>query len=255
MQKCIEIEETNIYFGKSHILKDVSCVFENRKITSLIGSSGCGKSTLIKSINRINELSKSYKFTGSIKYNGSDLFSVPILNLRQSIAMVFQRPVIFPYMSIVDNVLVGIRAKKKVKKRDSVEYAKQYLVQASLWKEIKNSIDRSPMSLSGGQQQRLCIARTLAQSPDVLLLDEPCSALDPASTLLIEDLLMNLKEKITIIVVTHNMQQAKRISDRVILILKEDDIGYIAESGAVDDIFYDPQNPLTKRFINAQLTG
>lgn len=210
----ISVSGLNLRYGEHQALKDINIEIERNSITALIGPSGCGKSTFLKTLDRMNDLIPGVKITGDVRYNGDDIFSpsVDVSELRRQIGMVFQKPNPFP-MSIYDNVAYGPRThgiRSKAKLDETVERS---LRGAAIWDEVKNRLKKNALGLSGGQQQRLCIARALAVEPEVLLMDEPTSALDPISTLKIEELAINLKEKYTIIIVTHNMQQAVRISD------------------------------------------
>ncbi len=213
----IEVSGLNIYYGDFRAVADVDMVIEPRSITALIGPSGCGKSTFLRSLNRMHEVIDGARVEGHVLLNGRDLYApgVDPVAVRRQVGMVFQRPNPFPTMSIYDNVIAGIKLNaRRLKKSDTDVVVESSLRGANLWNEVKDRLDRPGSSLSGGQQQRLCIARAIAVQPDVLLMDEPCSALDPISTLAIESLMLELREKYTIVIVTHNMQQAGRVSDR-----------------------------------------
>ncbi|WAB81974.1 phosphate ABC transporter ATP-binding protein PstB [Microcella daejeonensis] len=217
MSKRIEVNDLNVYYGKFKAVEDVSMVIEPRSVTAFIGPSGCGKSTFIRTLNRMHEVIPGAYVEGEVLVDGSDLYGPgvdPVL-VRRQVGMVFQRPNPFPTMSIRDNVLAGVKLNNtRISKTDADELVEKSLQGANLWNEVKDRLDRPGSGLSGGQQQRLCIARAIAVEPEVILMDEPCSALDPISTLAIEDLIEDLKKDYTIVIVTHNMQQASRVSDR-----------------------------------------
>lgn len=217
MSKRIDVQDLNVYYGDFLAVEGVNMEIESRSITALIGPSGCGKSTFLRTLNRMHEVIPGARVEGKALLDGEDLYGPgvdPVL-VRRHVGMVFQRPNPFPTMSIAENVLAGVRLNsKKISKSDADDIVEQSLRGANLWNEVKDRLSRPGSSLSGGQQQRLCIARAIAVKPDVLLMDEPCSALDPISTLAIEDLMHELKEDYTIVIVTHNMQQAARVSDR-----------------------------------------
>ncbi len=245
----ISVKSLNLWYGEHQALKDINIEIERNSITALIGPSGCGKSTFLKTLDRMNDLIPGVKITGEVRYNGEDIFSqsVDVSELRRQIGMVFQKPNPFP-MSIYDNVAYGprthgIRAKAKLD-----EIVEQSLRGAAIWDEVKDRLKKNALGLSGGQQQRLCIARALAVEPEVLLMDEPTSALDPISTSKIEELAINLKEKYTIIIVTHNMQQAVRISDNTAFFL----LGELIEYGATDEIFSQPKDKRTEDYITGR---
>ena len=217
MSKRIEVNDLNVYYGKFKAVEDVSLVIEPRTVTAFIGPSGCGKSTFIRTLNRMHEVIPGAYVEGEVLIDGNNLYGAgvdPVL-VRRQVGMVFQRPNPFPTMSIRDNVLAGVKLNnRRISKTDADDLVEQSLKGANLWNEVKDRLDKPGSGLSGGQQQRLCIARTIAVSPEVILMDEPCSALDPISTLAIEDLIEELKQDYTIVIVTHNMQQASRVSDR-----------------------------------------
>ncbi|MGA0919012.1 MAG: phosphate ABC transporter ATP-binding protein PstB [Ilumatobacteraceae bacterium] len=213
----MSVSDLNIYYGDFLAVADVSMEIEARSITALIGPSGCGKSTFLRSLNRMHEVIDGARVEGSVRLDGVDLYGsgVDPVAVRRRVGMVFQRPNPFPTMSIYDNVVAGIRLNSaKLRRAETDEIVERSLRGANLWEEVKDRLDQPGSGLSGGQQQRLCIARSTAVEPDVLLMDEPCSALDPISTLAIEQLMLELKENFTIVIVTHNMQQAARVSDR-----------------------------------------
>ncbi len=217
MSKRIEVKDLNVYYSKFLAVEDVSINIEPRSVTAFIGPSGCGKSTFLRTLNRMHEVIPGARVEGEVLLDGEDLYGTgvdPVL-VRRQVGMVFQRPNPFPTMSIRDNVLAGVRLNdRRMSKSDSDALVEKSLVGANLWNEVKDRLDKPGSGLSGGQQQRLCIARAIAVEPEVLLMDEPCSALDPISTLAIEDLIDQLKQEYTIVIVTHNMQQASRVSDR-----------------------------------------
>ena len=217
MSKRIEVNDLNVYYSKFLAVEDVSLVIEPRTVTALIGPSGCGKSTFLRTLNRMHEVIPGAYVTGDVLIDGNNLYGPgvdPVL-VRRQVGMVFQRPNPFPTMSIGDNVLAGVKLNnRRMAKSDADDLIEKSLQGANLWKEVKDRLDKPGSSLSGGQQQRLCIARAIAVQPDVILMDEPCSALDPISTLAIEDLIEEMKADYTIVIVTHNMQQASRVSDR-----------------------------------------
>ncbi len=245
----ISTKNLNLYYGENHALKDVSLDLYERKITAFIGPSGCGKSTYLKTLNRMNDLVLNVKITGEVLLDGENIYDpqVDTTLLRKKIGMVFQQPNPFP-MSIYDNVAYGPRIhgiKSKEKLDDIVEKS---LKGAALWDEVSDRLKKSALGLSGGQQQRLCIARALAVEPEVLLMDEPTSALDPISTLKIEELAGELKKKYTIIMVTHNMQQAVRVSDKTAFFL----LGEMVEYGDTDEIFSTPKDRRTEDYITGR---
>ena len=246
--KNIKIKTTNLnlFYGDNQALNNVSMEIPVNEITAFIGPSGCGKSTFLKSLNRMNDLVENVKITGKVLLDNENIYDsrVDTTLLRKRIGMVFQQPNPFP-MSIYDNVAYGPRIHGIKNKAKLDEIVESSLKDAAIWDEVKDRLKKSALSLSGGQQQRLCIARALAVQPDVLLMDEPTSALDPISTLKIEDLMMSLKEKYTVIVVTHNMQQAARVSDNTAFFL----LGDLIEFGKTDDIFTRPQDKKTEAYI------
>ena len=245
----ISVNDLCLWYGKQQALKDICVKIEPHSITALIGPSGCGKSTFLKTLNRMNDLVPDVKITGSVRYRGEDIYApgTDVNELRRQIGMVFQKPNPFP-MSIYDNVAYGPRThgiRSKAKLDETVERS---LRGAAIWDEVKDRLKKNALGLSGGQQQRLCIARALAVEPEVLLMDEPTSALDPISTLKIEELAINLKEKYTIIIVTHNMQQAVRISDNTAFFL----LGELIEYGATEEIFSQPKDRRTEDYITGR---
>lgn len=250
MDSKIVTKGLNAYFGDVHAVRDVNTSIPKNAITAIIGPSGCGKSTLIRCVNRMHEVVRGARVTGQVLLDGDDIYgpSADPVDVRKKVGMVFQKPNPFPTMSIYDNVVAGMRLMgvRNWKKLDEV--VERSLKLAALWDEVKNDLDKSGVSVSGGQQQRLCIARALAVEPEVLLLDEPCSALDPIATAKIEDLLFDLKDKYTIVIVTHNMQQAARISDFTAFMY----LGELIEFGVTKDLFENPKEELTEKYITGR---
>ncbi|MBX9449019.1 MAG: phosphate ABC transporter ATP-binding protein [Taibaiella sp.] len=236
----------DLSFGTQQVLKNVNVRFEKNEVTALIGPSGCGKSTLLRSFNRMHDLSSDAKISGTLKLDEMDLYdkSTPVTEVRKRIGMVFQKANPFP-KSIYDNIAYGLKINGLPHNQEIIEKA---LREAFLWDEVKDDLKKPATRLSGGQQQRLCIARTVALRPEVILMDEPCSALDPVSTLKIEELIKKLKSDYTIVIVTHNMQQAQRVADKTIFMY----LGEVKEEGATYDIFHHPQNEITTRYIQGQ---
>ena len=245
----ISVKDMCLWYGDHQALKNVNIEIPEKSITALIGPSGCGKSTFLKTLNRMNDLIPGVKITGDIRYDGTDIFSkdVDVNNLRKEIGMVFQKPNPFP-MSIYDNIAYGPRTHGITNKVELDEIVERALRDAAIWDEVKDRLKKNALGMSGGQQQRLCIARALAVQPKVLLMDEPTSALDPISTSRIEELVMELKEKYTIVMVTHNMQQAVRVSDYTAFFL----LGELVEFGKTDDIFSQPQDKRTEDYITGR---
>lgn len=247
MSDIITVQDLNLWYGAAQALHHVSMDIPEKSITALIGPSGCGKSTFLKTLNRMNDLISGVKVTGSVLYKEQDVFATDVSQLRREVGMVFQKPNPFP-MSIYDNVAYGPRThgiRNKVRLDDIVE---QSLRSAAIWDEVKDRLKKNALGLSGGQQQRLCIARALAVEPQVLLMDEPTSALDPISTSKIEELATELKERYTIVIVTHNMQQAARISDRTAFFL----LGELVEYGDTEQIFAQPHDKRTEDYITGR---
>lgn len=244
----ITLEDMNLYYGNFHALKNINLRIPEKQITALIGPSGCGKSTLLKSLNRMNDLVEGCKITGQIKLDGEDIFgSMDVNDLRKRVGMVFQKANPFP-MSIYDNIAYGPRTHGIHSKAKLDEIVERSLKDAAIWDEVKDRLKKNALGLSGGQQQRICIARALAVEPEVLLMDESTSALDPISTSKIEDLAVELKEKYTIVMVTHNMQQATRVSDKTAFFL----LGEMIEFGDTDKIFSVPQDKRTEDYITGR---
>lgn len=243
-----DIEKLNLHYGAFHALKNINMQIDEHKITAFIGPSGCGKSTFLKTLNRMNDLVEGVKIEGKVELDGKNIFKdMDAITLRHKVGMVFQQPNPFP-KSIYDNVAYGPRIFGITKKADLDEIVERSLRQAAIWDELKDRLNKSALGLSGGQQQRLCIARTLAVEPEVILMDEPTSALDPISTSKIEDLAMELKDKYTIVIVTHNMQQAARISDKTAFFL----LGEVVEYNNTGDLFANPRDERTESYITGR---
>jgi phosphate transport system ATP-binding protein len=253
MTKRIEISGLNAYYGAHKAVEDISMTIEPRTVTAFIGPSGCGKSTFIRTLNRMHELIPGARVDGRVQLDGQDLYGPEVdpVAVRRTIGMVFQRPNPFPTMSIYDNVAAGLKLAGMKKKSDLDAIVERSLRGANLWNEVKDRLGKPGSGLSGGQQQRLCIARAIAVEPQVLLMDEPCSALDPISTLAIEDLIALLKERYTIVIVTHNMQQAARVSDRTAFfnLAGPGQPGRLVEIGDTEKIFSAPEVEATADYI------
>lgn len=243
------IKNMNLYYGDFHALKNININIEKNEVTALIGPSGCGKSTLLKSLNRMNDLIEECRIEGDILLDGKDIYkdNIDVNVLRKRVGMVFQRPNPFP-MSIYDNIAYGPRTHGIKSKSKLDEIVEKSLRQAAIWDEVKNKLKQNALRISGGQQQRICIARALAVEPEVLLMDEPTSALDPISTSKIEDLIQELKKDYTIVIVTHNMQQAARVSDKTAFLLS----GELIEFGKTEDIFTVPKDKRTEDYITGR---
>lgn len=246
--KKIEVRELDLFYGEVQALKKINLDVEANSVLALIGPSGCGKSTFIRTLNRMNDLIEGVKISGTVLLDGQDVYKeVDVIELRKRVGMVFQKPNPFP-MTVYDNVAYGPRIHGIKDKKKLNEIVEKSLKAAALWDEVKDRLHKSALSLSGGQQQRLCIARTLAVEPEVILMDEPTSALDPISTMKIEELIEELKNKYTIIIVTHNMQQAGRVSDYTAFFLN----GELIESGPTDQVFYNPKDKRTEDYITGR---
>jgi phosphate transport system ATP-binding protein len=253
MAKRIDVKGINIYYGSFHAVADVSLTVSPRSVTSFIGPSGCGKSSVLRTLNRMHEVLPRARADGSVLLDGNDIYGAGVdpVSVRRTVGMVFQRPNPFPTMSIRDNVVAGLKL-QAVRNRDTLDdVAERSLKAANLWNEVKDRLDKPGGGLSGGQQQRLCIARAIAVLPDVLLMDEPCSALDPISTLAIEDLIADLKKDYTIVIVTHNMQQAARVSDQTAFFNLEaaGQPGRLVEIGDTTKVFTNPSQKATEDYI------
>jgi phosphate transport system ATP-binding protein len=245
----IDVRDLNVWFGKNHVLKEISLKIKRNTVTAVMGPSGCGKTTFIRAINRMNELIDGSRTTGEIYIDGKNIYDkeIDVYELRRKVGMVFQKPNPFP-KSIFDNVAFAPRIHGVTDPKALQNIVEHSLKEAALWDEVKDRLKDSALDLSGGQQQRLCIARALAIKPEILLLDEPCSALDPSATAKIETLIRKLAENYTVIIVTHNMQQAARVSDYAAFLYS----GKLIEYGETRQIFENPQNPLTEKYITGK---
>jgi len=249
----LEAKNVHAWFGKNHVLSDISLDFASGTVTALIGPSGCGKSTFIRTLNRMHEFIPTAAMAGEVLLDGKDVYApgTDVTKIRLKIGMVFQKPNPFPSMSIGENVLAGLKL-AQLKQSNKDDLLEECLVRAGLWNEVKDRLDAHGGSLSGGQQQRLCIARSLAVRPQVLLMDEPCSALDPGSTLRIEETIRELSETMTIVIVTHNMQQAARISDYTAFFLADGCPGVMVEVGPTSEIFSRPKDKRTENYVTGR---
>lgn len=247
--KPIEAKNVNVYYGDNHVLKDVDITIKENSVTAFIGPSGCGKSTFLRTLNRMNDYIDGFRKKGKVYIDGKEIYEkkVRVEELRRKVGMVFQKPNPFP-KSIFENVAYGLKIHGIDNKYEINETVEKSLKQAALWSEVKDKLDKPALSLSGGQQQRLCIARTLAVKPSIILMDEPASALDPISTAKIEELITELKEKYTIVIVTHNMQQASRISDRTAFFY----LGELVEYGKTSEMFTNPKEKQTENYITGR---
>jgi phosphate transport system ATP-binding protein len=243
----LEASEVSAWFGSNHVLKNVSMSAKARSVTAIIGPSGSGKSTLIRCLNRMHEEVRGAKITGKVLFQGTDIYAPTVdpVDVRRRIGMVFQRPTPFPTMSIMDNAIAGLKLGSRHSKADLRAHGEESLRKAGLWDEVKDRLNHPGGSLSGGQQQRLCIARALAVEPQLLLMDEPASALDPSSTLRIEELMNDLKTRYTVVIVTHNMQQAARVADETVFMLD----GEVIETGPTTKIFKHPADERTQDYV------
>jgi phosphate transport system ATP-binding protein len=246
----IQTQKLNAWFGDNHVLKDVSLKIKENHVTAIIGPSGCGKSTLIRCMNRMHELVPQTRVSGAVLLDDANVYAkgVDPVSVRRKIGMVFQRPNPFPNMSVYDNVAAGLKLNGERDHSKLDRAVKRSLDLAFLWEEVKRDLDKSGSSLSGGQQQRLCIARALAVEPEVLLMDEPCSALDPIATAKIEELITSLKDQYTVVIVTHNMQQAARVSDYTAFLY----LGQLIEYGETTNLFENPKEELTERYLTGK---
>jgi phosphate transport system ATP-binding protein len=255
--KAVEVDHLNLFYGDFHAVQDVDITIQPNKVTALIGSSGCGKSTFLRSLNRMHELVPSARVDGKVVIDGQDIYqrNIDPVEVRRQVGMVFQQPNPFPTMSIYDNVAAGLKLnRRKIKRSELDGVVEQSLRGAHLWDEVKDRLDKPGSGLSGGQQQRLCIARATAVRPEVLLMDEPASALDPVSTLAIEELVLELKKNYTIVIVTHNMQQASRASDYTAFFNIEGTgkPGRLVEIGETEKIFTNPENKETEDYVSGR---
>ncbi|MEJ2668149.1 MAG: phosphate ABC transporter ATP-binding protein PstB [Deinococcales bacterium] len=248
VEPVLELADVNVYYDSVRAVKDVSMAVRPNTVTALIGASGCGKTTLLRSLNRMHDLTKGARVEGRVLFEGQDIYDrgVDPVAVRRAIGMVFQKPNPFPTMSVYDNVVAGLRLAGRVRRAELDAVVERSLRQAALWDEVKDRLGGPATGLSGGQQQRLCIARSLAVDPAVLLMDEPTSALDPQATARIEELLAELKQYVTIVIVTHNMQQAGRVSDLTVFM----HLGELIEQGPTDQMFTRPQKELTERYLS-----
>ena len=256
MAKRLDLKDLNIFYGKFHAVDNVALAVPPRSVTAFIGPSGCGKSTVLRTLNRMHEVAPGARVEGKVLLDGEDIYASTVdpVEVRRTIGMVFQRPNPFPTMSIRDNVVAGLRLAGVKDKKKLDEVAERSLHGANLWNEVKDRLDKPGGGLSGGQQQRLCIARAIAVQPDVLLMDEPCSALDPISTLAIEDLITELKKDYTIVIVTHNMQQAARVSDQTAFfnLRGVGQPGQLIEIDDTEKIFSNPTQKATEDYISGR---
>ena len=256
MAKRLDLQDLNIYYGDFHAVQNVNLHIPPKAVTAFIGPSGCGKSTVLRTLNRMHEVIPNATVDGKVLLDGEDIYAPKIdpVSVRNTVGMVFQKANPFPTMSIEENVVAGLRLTGEKNKKKLKETAERALRGANLWEEVKDRLDRPGGGLSGGQQQRLCIARAIAQEPEVLLMDEPCSALDPISTLAIEDLIHELKEEFTIVIVTHNMQQAGRVSDQTAFFSLEatGKPGHLVEAGPTKKIFENPERQETEDYISGR---
>ena len=245
----VELLDLHAYYGSNHAVRGVSLGFDSGRVTAIIGPSGCGKSTMVRCINRMHEEIPGARAEGKVLLDGLDLFDprIDVVAVRRTVGMVFQKPNPFPTMSVFDNVTSGLRL-TGASRSEMDERGRDALVGAGLWEEVKNRLKAPGVGLSGGQQQRLCIARALAVDPEVLLMDEPCSALDPVATLRIEELIGDLKERVTIVIVTHNMQQAARVADTTAFMLS----GELVEVGPTDKLFTNPDDDRTEQYVTGK---
>jgi phosphate transport system ATP-binding protein len=251
----LEIKGLNVYYGAFRAVREIDLDIEPHAITAIIGPSGCGKSTFLRTLNRMHELTPGTRVEGSVRLDGEDIYGPEVdpVALRRVVGMVFQRPNPFPTMTIYDNVIAGLRLTGRPKGVDFDEVVERCLTRAALWDEVKDKLQQGGTSLSGGQQQRLCIARALAVDPEVILMDEPASALDPVATLRIEELMAELRSNYTIVIVTHNMQQASRISDHTAFFtMGEDRAGYLVEMDETVTIFTNPKEQLTEDYVSGR---
>jgi phosphate transport system ATP-binding protein len=247
----VRTEQLSLSHGNKLIFKEVCLSIEPGSVTALIGPSGCGKTSFLSCLNRLTEMNPQSKVKGSIRLGGVDTKKINVIELRRRVGMLFQKPVPFPF-SIQDNIEFPLR-EHGIKERDRItSILEEVLQNVGLWDEVKNRLHHSALSLSGGQQQRLCLARAIALNPDVLLMDEPCSALDPISCDVIEELISNLRGRYTILIVTHNLAQARRVADDAALLWNIDGVGHLIESGSVEQMFESPYHPLTKAYISGK---
>ncbi len=250
MNAKVSLEQLNVHFGKTHAVRDVSLAVPEHSVTAIIGPSGCGKSTVLRAVNRMHDLVPTARIGGRVLLDDADIYGrgVDPVQIRRKVGMVFQKPNPFPAMTIYDNVIAGYCLNGRVDRAEADRIVEESLQRVALWDEVKDRLKTSAMDLSGGQQQRLCIARTIAVKPEVILMDEPCSALDPIATLKIEELIGELKDNYTIIIVTHNMQQAGRVSDSTAFFY----MGELIEHGSTKQIFTNPERKQTEDYITGR---
>jgi phosphate transport system ATP-binding protein len=252
----LQVEDLNAWYGNMLAIKNINLDIKSQIITAIIGPSGCGKSTFIRCLNRLHEVAAGGRVSGHVRLDGRDIYdkNVDPVQIRRRIGMVFQKPSPFPTMTVFDNVASGLRLTRLwSRRRELEEVVERSLHQAALWDEVKDKLNKPGGSLSGGQQQRLCIARAIAVEPEIILLDEPCSALDPVATLKIEDLMRNLAQEYTIVIVTHNMQQAARVSDMTAFMLMDDErAGVLVEYGTTAELFANPKDKRTEDYITGR---
>jgi phosphate transport system ATP-binding protein len=245
----VTLQGLDAYYASTHAVRNVSLDFDSAKVTAIIGPSGCGKSTMVRCINRMHEEIAGARTEGKVLLDGLDLYDprIDVVAVRRSVGMVFQKPNPFPTMSVIDNVTAGLRL-TGASRGELEDRGREALVGAGLWEEVKDRLKAPGVGLSGGQQQRLCIARALAVDPEVMLMDEPCSALDPVATLRIEELIAELKQRVTIVIVTHNMQQAARVADTTVFMLN----GELVEVGPTDKLFTNPDDDRTEQYVTGK---
>ncbi len=253
----LEVRNLDVYYGKFQAVADVNVRFKANAITAMIGPSGCGKSTVLRTLNRMHEIVKDAYVTGEVLLNGENIYALMVdpVRIRRRIGMVFQKPNPFPMMSVYENVIAGFKLNRGVPKGTNLdEVVERSLRSAALWDEVKDKLNASGAALSGGQQQRLCIARAIAVEPDVLLMDEPCSALDPISTRKIEDLMQELVKNYTIVLVTHNMQQAMRVAETTAFFMADESrIGHLVEIAPTEKLFHEPGDPRTEDYVTGRI--
>jgi len=255
-ESVVVIDHLSCFYGAFRAVKEVSLRIPARQVTAIIGPSGTGKSTFLRSLNRMHEVARGARVTGTVQIKGVDIYdpAINVTDVRQRTGMIFQQPNPLRTMSIFENVAIGLRLERRLGRAEIADRVEACLRSAALWDEVKDKLRLSALALSGGQQQRLCIARTIATQPEVLLMDEPCSALDPIATLKIEELMDELKRDYTIVIVTHNMQQASRAADQTAMFMMDDDrAGHLVEYGPTQEIFTNPRDPRTESYITGKI--